>query len=122
MTEQENRQIARDSLFLLSDLRIEGGAEYRIKVRNLSAGGMMGEGPLTVRRGDRVSINIRNLGWVDGMVAWVQQPRFGVAFTKDIDPKLAREPLRAGEDITPRFIRDHWQNEPAPPPETLRKV
>ena len=45
----DNRQIARDSLFVLADLRVDGlDGEHRIKVRNLSSGGMMGEGPVRV--------------------------------------------------------------------------
>lgn len=96
MDGSENRQIARDSLFVLADLRVEGlGGEHRIKVRNLSSGGMMGEGPVRVTRGVPVQVNIRNIGWVDGAIAWVQDDRFGVAFDNEIDPKVARAPVTA---------------------------
>jgi hypothetical protein len=96
MDGNENRQIARDSLFVMADLRLPGAEEeHRIKVRNLSAGGMMGEGPVRVLRGARVEINIRNIGWVEGSVAWVQDDRFGVAFGEEIDPKVARAPVAA---------------------------
>lgn len=87
----ENRQIARDSLFVLVDLRLDGSdTDHRIKMRNLSAGGMMAEGPLRVVRGMVVWVNLRNIGWVEGTVAWVQSSRFGIAFREEIDPKLAR--------------------------------
>jgi hypothetical protein len=90
----EHRHLNRDSLFLMAELRIEGeDGEHRIKVRNLSAGGMMGEGPVRVTRGNIVDINIRNIGWVEGTIAWVQDDRFGVAFVEEIDPLLARAPL-----------------------------
>ena len=93
MDGSENRQIARDSLFVMADLRVaDSDAEHRIKVRNLSAGGMMGEGAVRVARGDKVTVNIRNIGWVEGSVAWVQDDRFGVAFQEEIDPKIARGP------------------------------
>jgi len=99
MNESENRQIARDSLFLMADLRVDGiEGESRIKVRNLSPGGMMGEGTVRVVRGTVISVNIRNIGWVEGSVAWVQENRFGVAFREDIDPRLARAPMRQVED------------------------
>lgn len=108
MTETDNRQIARDSLFLMADLRIDGlDGEHRIKVRNLSAGGMMGEGSVRVVRGAVVEVNIRNVGWVEGSVAWVQENRFGVAFREDIDPKLARAPVGVGEDPAPPYVRNH---------------
>jgi hypothetical protein len=105
MDGSENRQIARDSLFVMADLRFPGiDDEYRIKVRNLSAGGMMGEGAVHVTRGDRVQVNIRNIGWVEGSIAWVQDDRFGVAFCEEIDPKVARAPVaNAGNNtISPR--------------------
>ena len=45
MTDNDHRQIARDSLFVMADLRIDGiEGEHRIRVRNLSAGGLMAEG------------------------------------------------------------------------------
>jgi len=90
----EHRHLNRDSLFLMAELRIGGeDGDHRIKVRNLSAGGMMGEGPVRVTRGNIVDINIRNIGWVEGTIAWVQDDRFGVAFVEEIDPLLARAPL-----------------------------
>ncbi|SFF73667.1 PilZ domain-containing protein [Novosphingobium sp. CF614] len=121
MNEGDNRQIARDSLFLMADLRIDGlEGEYRIKVRNLSAGGMMGEGPVRIVRGSIVEVNIRNVGWVKGSVAWVQDNRFGVAFREDIDPKLARAPVGVGEDPAPRFTRNHQAHHSGGT--TLRKI
>jgi hypothetical protein len=94
MDGNENRQIARDSLFVMADLRLAGSdGEHRIKVRNLSAGGMMGEGAVRVTRGDKISVKIRNVGWIEGSVAWVQDDRFGVAFHEEIDPKVARAPV-----------------------------
>jgi len=105
MDGSENRQIARDSLFVMADLRLEGlDTEYRIKVRNLSAGGMMGEGSVRVTRGAIVFVNMRNIGWIEGSVAWVQENRFGVAFREEIDPREARAAASSGENamIIPR--------------------
>jgi hypothetical protein len=125
MDSSENRHLGRDSLFLMADLRLEGMLEeHRIKVRNLSAGGMMGDGPVRVQRGALVEVNIRNAGWIEGSVAWVQDNRFGIAFREEIDPKIARAQVdpAAGEH-TPRYLR------PAVPgmagagsPTALRKI
>ena len=102
MDEAEQRQIARDSLFVMADLRLDGElTEHRIKVRNLSAGGMMGEGTVRVGRGALVWINVRNIGWVEGSIAWVQDNRFGIAFREEIDPKVARAPSMANEQDQP---------------------
>jgi hypothetical protein len=63
MTGVETRSVARDSLFLLAEIRIEQTAEiHRVRVRNLSDGGMMGEGNLRVQRGHRLTIDLRNIG------------------------------------------------------------
>lgn len=108
MDSNDNRHIARDSLFLMADLRVDGlEGEHRIKVRNLSDGGMMGEGPVRVVRGAVVDVNIRNIGWVAGSVAWVQGDRFGIAFGEEIDPKLARASVSTRDDDghAPRYTR-----------------
>jgi hypothetical protein len=110
MDGSEHRQIARDSLFLLADLRVDGlSGEYRIKVRNLSDGGMMGEGNVRVHRGSRIDVNLRNIGWVEGTVAWVQDSRFGVAFHEPIDPRLARAKPAAADDSAPSYLRGSAQ-------------
>jgi hypothetical protein len=120
MNGNENRQIARDSLFVMADLRIDGlDGQHRIKVRNLSAGGLMGEGSVRVARGAVVEINLRNIGWVEGTVAWVHQNRFGVAFRDDIDPLVARTPVGEGVEEV-HFSRRPMA--PATPRGPLRKV
>lgn len=99
MSNVDTRQVHRDSLFLLAQLRVDGdGAEHRVKIRNLSAGGAMAEGEVKVMRGAQVSLELRNIGWVEGTVAWKQENRFGIAFTDEIDPKLVRLPVAPSVD------------------------
>lgn len=110
MTDLDHRQLGRDSLFLMADLRlVNAEGEHKVKVRNLSAGGMMAEAAMKVTRGEPVQINLRNLGWVDGVVAWIQDNRFGIAFVEDIDPKAARAPVQSvatgAETGTPRYVK-----------------
>ena len=105
MTDSDLRHITRDSLFVMADLRVDGlPGEHRIRVRNLSAGGMMAEAQLLVQRGQVAWVNVRNIGWTEGSVAWVQDSRFGIAFREEIDPLVARAPVETGEG-TPRFVR-----------------
>lgn len=93
MSNVDNRQVTRDSLFLLAQLKVDGqDAVHRVKVRNLSAGGMMAEGDVKVVRGSLVSVELRNLGWIDGAVAWKQDDRFGIAFVDHIDTADVRAP------------------------------
>ena len=112
MSNVDTRQVGRDSLFLLAQVRVDGaGDNGRVKVRNLSAGGMMAEGDVKVVRGARIAVELRNLGWVDGTVAWTQDNRFGIAFIDEIDPKVARAPVEgstvnhlAGSIVPPRKL------------------
>lgn len=100
-----HRQLDRDSLFLMAEVRLDGvEGEHRVRVRNLSAGGMMADGDVQAKRGQLCQIKLRNMGWTEASVAWVQENRFGVAFREEIDPKVAREPVAAGVH-TPRFVR-----------------
>ena len=108
MSSVETRQVDRNSLLLIAQLRIDGvESECRVKVRNLSAGGMMADGSAPVVRGGLVSVGLRNIGWVEGTVAWKQDDRFGIAFVEEIDPMLARAPLAVGAPdlASPRFTR-----------------
>ena len=99
MDESEQRQIARDSLFVMAEMRLDESSEqFRIKVRNLSSGGLIGKGTVRVLRGGQVWINLRNMGWGEGTVAESRDNRFGVAFREEIDPKVARATMSGGED------------------------
>lgn len=125
MTGVETRSVARDSLFMLADIRVEQDADaHRVRVRNLSDGGMMGEGNLRVQRGHRLTIELRNIGVVGGTVAWVQDNRFGIAFDEDIDSQKARRPLQPNEDAASGMVQRSWAHRaPAPvEPKLLRKL
>ncbi|URW76386.1 PilZ domain-containing protein [Sphingomonas donggukensis] len=84
----------RDSLMLTAMLTVPAmSAPVQVRVRNLSAGGLMAEyaGPATT--GDAVTIALRGVGEVAGSIAWVAEGRVGVAFDTAIDPLLARKPV-----------------------------
>ena len=106
MNSVDTRQGERDSLFLMADLRLDGQDQvYRVKVRNLSAGGMMAEGKVKkVMRGMLLTVELRNIGNVEGAVAWVQDDRFGIAFAEEIDPRLAWGMAPGQEDSAAQII------------------
>jgi hypothetical protein len=117
MSNVDTRQVNRDSLFLLAQVRVDGqDGVSRVKVRNLSAGGMMAEGDSKVVRGSLVAVELRNIGWVEGSVAWKQDNRFGIAFVDEIDPTVVRAPASTASNAAdfeiPRFTRNH---QPVPP-------
>ena len=111
MSNVDTRQVNRDSLFLLAQVRVAGQDEVsRVKVRNLSAGGMMAEGDSKVMRGSLVAVELRNIGWVEGSVAWKQDNRFGIAFVDEIDPAVVRAatgPGGAPAFEIPHYTRNH---------------
>lgn len=92
------RDNARDSMFLQATLRpLSGGNPpvFSVRVRNLSAGGLMADADADVAIDDRITIELRNIGQVEGRIAWVRGQRFGVTFDAPVDPKLARKPAKA---------------------------
>ncbi|MDR6850771.1 hypothetical protein J2Y54_000264 [Sphingomonas sp. BE123] len=97
------RNAARDSLFLAAMLRIEG-REVQVRVRNLSAGGLMAEYPDPVDQGTEVEIDVRGVGWIRGKIAWAAEKRVGIAFDRPIDPLMARKPVGHGT-TTPLYAK-----------------
>lgn len=88
-----SRTTNRDSLFLSAALSIAGDAPVQVRVRNLSAGGLMVEFGAPLAPGTAVTIELRGIGKVDGEVAWSAEGRIGVALLRQIDPKKARMPV-----------------------------
>lgn len=81
-------------LLLVADIVVEGSASAaRYTVRNLSPGGMMAQGEGELPAGARVSVTLRNVGTVQGKVAWAENGRYGIAFDNEIDPQAVRAPV-----------------------------
>jgi microcystin degradation protein MlrC len=92
---------ARDSLLLSASVTFEKSAPVTVRVRNLSAGGMMAEHAGRVAIGDSVTVQMRGVGEVAGSVAWATDGRVGIAFDSEIDPRAARKPVT----VVPRPVR-----------------
>ena len=84
-----------------------------MRIRNLSAGGLMAEVPARVARGEPVEINLRSIGWITGHVAWVTEGRLGIAFDHSINPIDARKPIGTAEVEMPPYLKK--LNNPAAP-------
>lgn len=106
-----NRDRPRDSMFLQAVLRPNGKGKptsaITVRVRNISPGGMMVESEVAVAAQDRILVELRNIGEVNGTVAWVNGSRFGVAFDAPIDPKLARQKIKVAPE--PILTRDGFR-------------
>lgn len=106
MSSLDTRAVDRESLFLMTELAFEGRPQVvKARVRNLSISGMMVEGELNASAGEKVKADLRNIGQVGGTVAWSSAPRFGIAFDREIDPKLARVDVSGGHQSAPGYTR-----------------
>jgi PilZ domain len=90
------RRAARDSMFLAATLTLDDRSPIAVRIRNLSASGMMAECAEMFAKGQRVTLDLRGVGEVAGSVAWSDGKRIGVAFDHLIDPQLTRRPVSAG--------------------------
>jgi hypothetical protein len=96
------RQAQRDSLLLTAGFRLKGSDRIeQVRIRNLSAGGLMAEVGDDVDRDAEVEIEVRGIGWISGRIAWQAMGRVGIAFDREIDPKKARKPV-GGAKVKPR--------------------
>jgi hypothetical protein len=90
------RVSARDSLLLAATIRRRTDTDEElipVRVRNLSAVGLMADYERDAEPGEPVVVTLRGIGMIPGMVAWVRKGRIGVAFDEDVDPMLARRPV-----------------------------
>jgi len=90
------RRGARDNLLFDAQFRVVDREPVQVRVRNLSAGGLMAEHAEPLARGTVVEVEVRGVGWVSGHIAWCAEGRVGVAFDREIDPQLARKPAGTG--------------------------
>ena len=101
----EARTRRRDSLFLRATLSIAGvPGEHEVRVRNLSAGGLMAELDRVAEPGTAVTLEMRGLGRMTGQIAWCTRGRIGIALDRPIDPRLARKPVGQGTS-TPNYAK-----------------
>ena len=100
----------RQNVMIMASLR-SGCVEQRVRVADISSGGLKVKAASGARVDDRVMIALPALGWTAATVAWVRGETFGVMFDDPIDPAAARQA------ITGTYTR------PAPPPPPqLRRV
>jgi len=90
------RTAGRDSLFLSATIQKNGQAARDLaplRVRNLSAIGLMADYLDLAIVGEPVIVTMRGIGVVAGKVAWIRRGRIGVTFDVEVDPLKARKPV-----------------------------
>ena len=92
----ESQRESRDSLFLSADVVFDDSpTQYTVRVRNVSAGGMMIDVTAPREKGVGVTASLKNIGEVRGKVVWSTAKRIGITFDNEIDPHLARHKATA---------------------------
>lgn len=90
------RRASRDSLFLCATIRRRSdpaGDLAPVRIRNLSAVGLMADYDDVVDIGEPVVVTCRGIGSVAGKVAWIKRGQVGIAFDHEVDPLKARRPV-----------------------------
>lgn len=83
----------RGAMLLQAHIRVGHSIErHPIRVRNLSSGGLMGDAPIPLRKGEAVIVTFGGVVDQTGRVCWVKGTRFGIAFSRPINPKVLRQP------------------------------
>ena len=92
----------RDSMLLMGTIKAVGDVARQtqpIRIRNLSATGLMAVSQLEYDVGSVVEVDLRGIGQVSGEIVWVCGNQLGITFDRKVDPRLARQPIVAGTTI-----------------------
>lgn len=88
---EQSREQSRESTFLSAILVFDGSPrKLTVRVRNVSAGGMMVDMTGQREKGAALTVELKNVGEIRGTVAWSTENRLGITFDEEIDPQLAR--------------------------------
>ena len=108
-----SRGADRDSLFMQAGLILPGQPEpVIVRVRNLSAGGMLAEARVRIAQGAAVEVELRNVGPVQGRVIWAGEGKFGIAFDRPVDPQAVRRQVVSESDLPPHLRRTGLERGP----------
>lgn len=108
-----SRGADRDSLFMQASLILPGQPDpVVVRVRNLSAGGMLAEAKVQIAQGAAIEVDLRNVGPVPGRVVWAGEGKFGIAFDRPVDPQAVRRQVVSESDLPPHLRRTGLERGP----------
>lgn len=88
---EKAREANRRSMFLSATVAFGDKVQpVAVRVRNLSAGGIMIESAQVLPEGHRVVCDVKGIGEIPGTVAWATGGRMGISFDNEVDPAAAR--------------------------------
>jgi hypothetical protein len=111
-TVAEKRSTKRKRIYLVADVRVDGGARQQARIRDVTAGGALLEGTPEPVVGSLVQVTC-GLTCVQGRVAWAEAGWFGVEFAEALKGGYLRDQqgsrmrvsaprqYRSGAELTP---------------------
>lgn len=82
----------RGELHMSARMRVSAeDSGFLVRVRNVSAGGLMAELPHPLPPDSAVQIKLNGVGWVTGRVVWQTEGRTGIAFDSVIDVTVVQD-------------------------------
>lgn len=82
----------RGEIHLSARMRVHAeDAGFLVRIRNVSAGGLMAELPHPLPPDCAVEIKLSGLGWIAGRVVWQTEGRTGIAFDHPIDVAVVQD-------------------------------
>src|SRR4051812_27668394 len=91
----------RHNVLLMVDLQLAGWPEQRVRVRDISAGGLKVMAAVKPAIGTLVRVDLPGLGWIGGAVAWANDSAFGVRFAHAFDAAAARQRVSGDFRVAP---------------------
>jgi len=85
MDSQIPERSQRKALLSIAHCTRGNGETVSIRVRNLSATGLGGSASDPLSRDERVRVDIKGIGEIEGHVAWTRGLNFGMAFDQRVD-------------------------------------
>ena len=109
-TEQSFDARQRSRRMLMAQIRSSRFGAERVRVRDISPGGLGGTTANWLRPGERVEAELPNIGVIPATVAWTQGDRFGLKFDDAIDSeRVTRE--RVPVEIEKFRVMDRFRPE-----------
>ena len=91
MSAIDTRGLQRESLYFMAELQPDGTASpEKVKVRNLSDGGMMIDGSLMLDTGRRVTVTLKNIGTIPAHITYSVTEQGALTLGTDLTYQLVR--------------------------------
>lgn len=99
MTDETDQRAKRTAL-LSKALGVRAdGAELDVRIRNLSSSGLGGVAEVPLTRDERLIVDIKGIGEIEGRVTWTRGAGFGMIFDAPVD--LAK--FEVSKPFLPKF-------------------